>query len=109
MNVLKEYILVAITQSVLINPEALLVCARLGMLVTHLKDALVNLSSKLHYYCYFGDLQHADINECVVLSNQVLCHECQNTIGSYKCLCDEGYMNKTANETFISCEGGSYL
>ena len=44
MNVLKEYILVAITQSVWINPEALLVCARLGMLGTHLKNALVSIT-----------------------------------------------------------------
>lgn len=44
MNVLKEYILVAITQSVWINPEVLLVYARLGMLGTHLKDALVSIT-----------------------------------------------------------------
>ena len=37
------------------------------------------------------------------------CRECQNTEGSYKCLCDAGYTNKTANKTFISCEGGSKI
>lgn len=40
-----------------------------------------------------------------MLSHQILCHECQNTDGSYQCLCDAGYTNSIVNETFITCEG----
>lgn len=45
MSVLKECIPVVITRSVWMNSETLLACARLAILVTHIKDALVMLSS----------------------------------------------------------------
>ena len=55
-----------------------------------------------YYHIMTFDLQLADIDEC---ADQVLCHECQNTMGSYICLCNEGYTNSTTDGTSFFCEG----
>ena len=45
---------------------------------------------------------YADIDEC--LEFMPLCHQCNNTIGSYQCTCNEGY-KEINNGTFMYCEG----
>ena len=57
----------------------------------------------LHNVVLFS-IKYTDIIECT--SNNGYCeHSCINTIGSYKCLCDEGYV---LNSNARSCSGIYY-
>ena len=51
-------------------------------------------------------LSFSDIDEC--LSNALLClnGECQNLLGSYRCICREGFV-LDESETFPVCSGES--
>lgn len=71
-----------------------------SFLLTSIIDGVIDGQITIIYY---GALQPADIDEC---EDQSLCHKCQNTIGSYICLCNEGYTNRTVDGTSLSCEGG---
>ena len=46
-----------------------------------------------------------DIDECVE-SNGGCQHVCNNSVGSYRCLCDNGY---SLGENKHSCEGNIYI
>ena len=50
--------------------------------------------------------QCADINECDDISDVLLCHKCENSVGSYQCNCDNGY-EEINNGTLVYCEGES--
>lgn len=77
----------------------------------HIKNALVFKFKRVNYIKHtiiisiFYFQYYIDIDECLDLP--YLCHDCQNTMGSYKCQCNEGYRNISVNETFIFCEGKS--
>ena len=45
--------------------------------------------------------RYVDVDECQTSVN--LCeHNCTNTLGSFECVCDEGF---TLNEDLLNCDG----
>ena len=53
-------------------------------------------------------LSFSDIDECV--SNALLClnGDCQNLLGSYRCICREGFV-LDESDTFPICSGKSFI
>ena len=58
----------------------------------------------LYYYYYYYYYYCADIDECA--TDQANCSQsCNNTIGSYQCSCNEGYVLDSDKHT---CYGNGY-